>query len=439
MQVSLETTQGLERRLTITLPSDSVEGQVKARIRQIGKTARIDGFRKGKVPVSVLEKRYGQSAFMEVAEESMQQSYVQALIQEKINPAGAPSFEPENLTRGEDIKFVAVFEVFPEVESLEVESLEIERPVSEVTDADLDKMMETLRNQQASWVEKEAEAESGDRATINFAGKIDGEAFEGGEAEDFPLELGQGRMIPGFEDGILGKKAGEEVTINVSFPDDYHAENLKGKDAEFAITVNKVETKELPELNEEFFAKFGISEGGLDALKDEVKNNMTRELSQAVKGKVKEAVLKGLVDANEVDIPKALIDQEINALREQALKRFGGQFDANNMPELPAEIFEQQAKDRVKTGLLLGAYIRDNKIEANDDKVKELIESQASAYEDPAEVMEHYYGNKELLENVRNIATEELAIETILEKAKVTDKSFGFDEIMNPQAASQAT
>ncbi|MGB0938865.1 MAG: trigger factor [Colwellia sp.] len=435
MQVSLETTQGLERKITITVPADAVETQVKARLREVGKTTRIDGFRKGKVPVSVLEKRYGQSVFVEVAQEQMQQNYIQGIIQEKVNPAGAPFFEPKNMKRGEDLEFTATFEVYPEVALDNVEKISVERPVAEVTDADLDNMMVTLQKQQASWTETDAAAAEGHRANIDFIGKIDGEEFEGGKAEGFDLELGQGRMIPGFEDGIIGKKAGEEVTVNVTFPEEYHAENLKGKEAEFAVTINKIEAQELPELNDEFVTKFGIEEGGVDALKAEVKNNMTRELGQALKAKVKEQAIKGLLEAHELEVPKALVDQEVNALRQQAMQRFGGQMDASNMPELPAELFEQQAKDRVRTGLLLGEFIRTNDIKADDAKVKEIIETQASAYEDPSEVVNHYYGDEKLMENIRNLATEDQAIEMLLEKAKVEDKSFSFDEIMNPKQA----
>jgi trigger factor len=436
MQVSLETTQGLERRLTITVPADSINEQVKNKLREISKTARIDGFRKGKIPVSVIEKRFGGQAFAEVAQEAMQQNYIQAVIQEKVNPAGAPYFEPKTLERGKDIEFTATFEVFPEVEVKDLEKIEIEKPVAEVSEADLEKMMETLQKQQATWTEKKVQAKEGHRVTMDFNGKVDGEEFEGGKAEDFVLELGQGRMIPGFEDGIVGKKAAKKpFTIEVTFPEDYHAENLKGKAAEFEITLKKVEVQELPELNDEFVAKFGVKEGGVEALKTEVRSNMTRELTQALKAKVKEAAIKGLLDNNELDVPKSLIDQEVENLRKQAIQRFGGQFDADNMPELPAELFEQQAKDRVKTGLLLGQFIKDNDIKADEDKVKEIIETQASAYEDPAEVIEHYYGNQQLLENIRNLATEDQAIEAILASAKVTEKQASFDEIMNPQAS----
>ncbi|MGO3300209.1 MAG: trigger factor, partial [Pseudoalteromonas sp.] len=257
------------------------------------------------------------------------------------------------------------------------------------------------------------------------------EEFEGGQAEDFPLELGQGRVIPGFEDNIVGKKAGEEVVADVNFPDDYHAENLKGKAVKFVITVKKVETQELPELSEEFATKFGVTEGGVDALKEEVKKNMSRELDQAVKANVKDQAIKGLLENNDVEVPKGLIDQEIEALREQAAQRFGG--DAKNMPELPAELFHEQAVTRVKTGLLLGEVIKANDIKVDDEKVEALIANVASAYEDPTEVVEYYKANDQLMQQMRNVAMEEQAVEAILAKATVTDVEKAFDDIMNPQ------
>ncbi|WP_105189988.1 trigger factor [Pseudoalteromonas sp. T1lg48] len=433
MQVSVETTQGLERRLTITVPSENVETEVKKRLQQLSKTQRIDGFRPGKVPVSIIQKRFGAAVLQEVAGDLMQRNYIDAIIAEKINPAGAPTFAPKALEAGKDLEFEATFEVYPEVELKGLENIEVEQPVVEVKDEDLANMLETLRKQHASWTESEEAAAENARVTIDFVGTIDGEEFEGGKAENFPLELGQGRMIPGFEDNILGKKAGEEVVADVTFPEEYHAENLKGKDAQFTITVKKVEVQELPELNEEFAALFGITEGGVDALKEEVKKNMSRELSQAVKAKVKEQAIEGLLAQNEIDVPKALIEQEIDALRKQAAQRFGG--NAQNMPELPAELFQEQAIKRVKTGLLLGEVIKAGEIQADDAKVEELISTMASAYEDPSEVVEYYKANEQLMQQMRNVALEEQAVEAIVEKAKVTDVETAFDDIMNPQAA----
>lgn len=431
MQVSVETTQGLERRATITVPAEKIDNEVKKQVQQEARRARIDGFRPGKVPVSVIEKRFGPAIRQDVAMQSMQQHYVEAMIQEKLNPAGAPKFEPKANKKGEDLEFVAIFEVYPEVELKDLEKVEVEKPVAEVTDADVDTMLETLRKQHANWKDVERAAQQDDRATIDFVGSIDGEEFEGGKAEDFALEMGQGRMIPGFEDGIQGMKAGEEKTIEVTFPEDYHAENLKGQKAEFVITLKKVEEKELPELTDEFVAQFGITEGGVDALRAEVKKNMERELKTAINSKVKQQVIKGLLAANnDIDVPSALQEQEVDALRQQALQRFGD--NAKNMPELPAELFADQAKERAQVGILLGEVIRGNELKVDDGKVKELIETTASAYEDPREVIEYYNTNDQLMQQVRNMALEEQAIELILEKAQVTEKAMKFDEVMNP-------
>ncbi|MGO3424386.1 MAG: trigger factor [Pseudoalteromonas distincta] len=431
MQVSVETTQGLERRITITVPSENVETEVKKRLQQLSKTQRIDGFRAGKVPVSVINKRFGPAVRQEVAGEVMQRNYIEAIVSEKINPAGAPTFAPKSLEAGKDLEFSATFEVYPEVEVQGLDKITVEKPAVTVTDEDLANMLETLRKQHAAWADVDAAAGENDRVTVDFVGTIDGEVFEGGKAEDFPLELGQGRMIPGFEDNIVGKKAGEEVVADVTFPDDYHAENLKGKAAQFTITVKKVEAQELPELSEEFATKFGVTEGGVDALKEEIKKNMTRELDQAVKASVKDQAIKGLLANNEIEVPKALVDQEVDALRQQAAQRFGG--DAQNMPELPAELFHEQAVTRVKTGLLLGEVIKANDIKVDDAKVEALIATVASAYEDPTEVVEYYKGNDQLMQQMRNVAMEEQAVEAILAKAVVTDVEKAFDDIMNPQ------
>ncbi|MBB1280924.1 trigger factor [Pseudoalteromonas sp. SR41-1] len=431
MQVSVETTQGLERRITITVPSENVETEVKKRLQQLSKTQRIDGFRAGKVPVSVINKRFGPAVRQEVAGEVMQRNYIEAIVSEKINPAGAPTFAPKSLEAGKDLEFSATFEVYPEVEVQGLDKITVEKPAVTVTDEDLANMLETLRKQHAAWADVDAAAGENDRVTVDFVGTIDGEVFEGGKAEDFPLELGQGRMIPGFEDNIVGKKAGEEVVADVTFPDDYHAENLKGKAAQFTITVKKVEAQELPELSEEFATKFGVTEGGVDALKEEVKKNMTRELDQAVKASVKDQAIKGLLANNEIEVPKALVDQEVDALRQQAAQRFGG--DSQNMPELPAELFHEQAVTRVKTGLLLGEVIKANDIKVDDAKVEALIATVASAYEDPTEVVEYYKGNDQLMQQMRNVAMEEQAVEAILAKAVVTDVEKAFDDIMNPQ------
>jgi trigger factor len=433
MQVSVETTQGLERKLTISVPAESVDVEVKNRLRHISKTQRINGFRPGKVPASVIQKRYGQSVRQEVAGELMQRNFVDAIVAEKMNPAGRPNFIAKSNENGKSLEFEATFEIYPEVALTGLESIAVERPNVEVTDTDLDEMFTTLQNQHKTWKENKRKTKAGDKLTLDFTGRVDGEIFEGGEAKDFELELGAGRMIPGFETEITGMKAGEEKTIKVTFPDDYHAENLKGKEAEFDIVVHKTEGPVLPTVDEDFAKLFGVEEGGIEALRTEVSTNMTRELTQAVKAKVKDQVIEGLLEANDVEIPKALIAQEIEVLRKQAMQRFAGQMDPNNMPELPNDMFEEQAKRRVKVGLLLGEVIKINELKVDESKVNELIASAASAYEDPKEVIEYYATNKELNQQMQNVALEEQAVELLLESANVKSKKASFKDIMNPE------
>ncbi|GHG64247.1 trigger factor [Alishewanella longhuensis] len=436
MQVSVETTQGLERRVNITVPAANIDSEVKNRLRELAKRQRIDGFRPGKAPISIIQKRFGLAVLQEVASEQMQRSFYEAIIANKITPAGAPTFAPGALEAGKDLAFTATFEVYPEVTVAALDKVEVTKPVVEISEDDLNKMLDTLRKQHAKWEDKTAAAATGDRVTMDFVGSIDGEEFEGGKASNFVLELGQGRMIPGFEEGVIGKAAGEAATVEVTFPEDYHAENLKGKAASFAVTVTKVEAQVLPELNDEFAALFGLAEASVDALKAEVRKNMERELKQTIKGKVKEQVIKGLLATNDVEVPKSLIASEVDVLRQQALQRFGQNVDPKQLPELPAALFEEQAKDRVKVGLLLGEIIKTSELKVDEAKVQELIDNVASAYEDPAEVVQYYKSNKELLQSMRNVALEEQAIEVVLASAKVTEQTAAFDEIMNPKAAN---
>lgn len=432
MQVSVETTQGLGRRVTITIAADSIENAVKSELVNVAKKVRIDGFRKGKVPMNIVAQRYGASVRQDVLGDLMSRNFVDAIIKEKINPAGSPNYVPGEYKLGEDFTYSVEFEVYPEVELKGLEDITVERPVVDVTDADVDTMLDTLRKQQASWTDKDGAVDAEDRVTVDFSGTVDGEEFEGGKASDFVLAMGQGRMIPGFEEGIKGHKAGEEFTIDVTFPEDYHAENLKGKAAKFAITLKKVEERELPELTEEFIKRFGVEDGSVAGLRTEVRKNMDRELKGAVRNRVKTQVIEGLVQANDIEIPSALIDGEIDVLRRQAAQRFGGS-EAQAL-ELPRELFEEQAKRRVVVGLLLGEVIRTHELKADEDRVKTLIEEMASAYEDPREVIEFYSKNKELMDNMRNVALEEQAVETVLAKAKVSEKATSFSDLMNQQA-----
>ncbi|MBD1390310.1 trigger factor [Neiella sp. HB171785] len=432
MQVSVETTQGLERCLTITVPADKVDSAVQGQLRRMAsdKKRRVPGFRPGKVPVSVINKMYGASVRQDVIGEVAQRSYVEAIIAEKINPAGSPRLEVTKAEAGADLEFKATIEVYPEFEVSGVDKVEVEKPVVEIADADLDDMIETLRKQNATWEVAERAAAEGDKVNIDFVGKIDGEEFDGGKSEGFDLTLGGGQMIPGFEDAIVGAEAGADVVANVTFPENYHAENLKGKEAEFAIKVNKVEAQVLPEVTEEFVKKFGVESGDIAELREEVKKNMTRELEQTLKNTVKQQVLDGLVEQNDVDVPQALVVQEIDALRQQALQRFGG--NTQNAPELPAELFDEQARKRVKVGLVLGEFIKAKELKVEDERVEAQIASMASAYEDADQVIAYYKSNDELMEQMRNLALEDQAIDALLAEAKVTEVEKSFKDVMQP-------
>ena len=435
MQVSVETTQGLERRLTITVEAVKVDAEVKTRLQQLSKTQRIDGFRPGKVPVSVIVKRFGAAVRQEVAGELMQRNYFEAVVEQKLNPAGMPELAIVKNEEKADLVFTATFEIYPEVEVKDLDKVKIEKPVVEVTDQDLEEMLVTLTKQHATYKEVKRKSKKTDRVIIDFNGSIDGEEFEGGKAEDFTLNLSEERMIPGFEKQIVGHKAGEEFDIEVSFPDDYHAENLKGKAAVFSINLKAVEDQVLPELDDEFAVKFGVAEGGVEKLKSDVRTNMERELSQTVKSNVKQQVIDGIIEVNEFEVPASLIKGEVDVLRQQAMQRFGGQVDSANMPQLPDELFAEQAKRRVQVGLLLGEVIKSNKLEADDERVKEMIETMASAYEDPSEVVAYYNGDEKLMQQMKDLALEDQAIDFILAAANVTEAKKAFSDMIQQQTA----
>ncbi|MCT8775600.1 trigger factor [Glaesserella parasuis] len=430
MSISIETLEGLQRRVTVTVAVDKIEAGYKEQLKGYAKNARVDGFRKGKVPHSIIEQRYGLAARQDVLSEEMQRAFFNVVIAEKINLAGRPTFTPNNYQPGQDFSFTATFEVFPEVELKGLENIEVEKPVVEITEADLDKMVDVLRKQQATFAETAEAAKADDRVTIDFVGSVDGEEFEGGKASDFVLAMGQGRMIPGFEEGIVGHKAGEQFDIDVTFPAEYHAENLKGKAAKFAITLKKVENIVLPELTEEFVKKFGSAKT-VEELRVEIKKNMQRELKNALTTRVKNQVINGLLANNDIEVPSSAVAEEVDVLRQQAVQRFGSKPEM--AAQLPAELFEVEAKRRVQVGLLLSSVITSNELKVDEDRVKETITELASAYEQPAEVVEYYAKNPRLTDNIRNVVLEEQAVEAVLAKAKVTEKASSFDEVMSHQ------
>ncbi|MGB0782172.1 MAG: trigger factor [Marinomonas sp.] len=435
MQVSVETTSPIERVLTISVPAARVDEKVNSEVAKTAKTIRIDGFRKGKVPVSVVKKRYGQGIRIDAVEQIMRDAYVEAIQKEAIQPAGMPSIEPKNFTEGADLEFVVKVEVYPEVTLADNSAIKVERVVSEVTDADVDTMLETLRKQNAEWTAVERASADGDQVTIDFVGYLGDEAFEGGAAEGHKLVLGSNTMIPGFESGIVGASAGEERTITVTFPEDYQAENLKGKDATFKITVSDVAEQILPELNDAFVEKFGLENATIEGLRAEVRKNMERELNQAVKAKLKNALFEGLSSINEVEVPSALVDQEVDALRKQAAQQFGGQgFDAS---QLPAELFQDEAKKRAKLGLLISEVIKKDDLKVDDDRVRAFLEDMAQAYQEPQQVIDFYLKNKEQLAQVQSAVLEEQVVDKLLESAQVTEVTLGYEDAIKPNAQAE--
>jgi trigger factor len=441
MQVSIETTSGLERRLTVGVPATRVDQEVDVRLQKAAKNVRIPGFRPGKVPMKVMRQRFGAGVRQEVLGEVMSQSFQEAVVQEQLRPAGQPSIEPRNLEAGQDLEYVATFEVFPDVETVEMSGFEIERPQAEVGDEDIDNIIEVFRKQRGSWEVVERAAQEGDKVDIDYNGTRDGEPFDGGSAEGSDLELGSGRMIPGFEDGIVGMSAGDEKTLALTFPEDYHSEELKGAGVEFKVKLNSVTELQLAPLDEELFLSYGVEAGGEEQFRKEVGENMARELKNAVTAKVKQQVMDAVIEHHDaLEVPRSLIAQETDALRQQMMQQFGG---AGGAPDLdlksllPDDMFAENATRRVKLGLLLSEMISKFELTADADKVRETIEEMASTYEEPEEVVNWYYSNQEQLASIESRVLEDQVVEKLLENANIVDKACSYQDAIG-QAQAQA-
>ena len=431
MQVSVETTSKLERRLTVGVPADTVDTQVDERLKQAVKNVRLPGFRPGKIPLKVMRQRFGSGVRQEVLGEVMSRSFQEAVVQENLKPAGQPTIEPRSMDAGKDLEFIATFEVFPDVEIVDLGAFEVEKPVAEVTGDDVDNIIDVFRKQRGTWTTVERAAADGDRVTIDYKGTKDGEEFDGGSAENSELELGSGRMIPGFEDGIVGMNAGEEKVLSLSFPDDYHAEELKGAAVEFAVTLHKAEEMEPAPLDQELFAAYGVESDDEAEFRREVEKNMARELRNAVDARVKKQVMDSLIDAyNELDIPAALVAQETSALRQQMFQQFGGagaqDLDLESL--LPDDMFTENATRRVKLGLVLAELIAHHELKADPDALRSAIEEIASTYQDPEEVVNWYYSNQEQLSAIESKVLEDSVVEKLLDSATITENACSYQD-----------
>lgn len=425
MQVSVETGEGLERKITVQIPAESVDVEVESRLKSMQGRVKIDGFRPGKVPLSVVKQRYSTQIFQEVAGELMQSSFRDAITQENLRPAGDPAINTSSFEQGKPLEYTATFEIYPEVALSPVSDLAVEKLAADVTDADVDGMIDTLRKQKAEWNEVDREAADGDRVTVSFKGTIDGEAFDGGTAQDVPIVIGSGSMIPGFEEKLTGLSKGADTSITVPFPDDYQAADLAGKSADFAINVTKVEASALPEVDEEFAKGFGVEEGGVEKLRDDIRANMERELENRINMDVKTKVMDQLVAKNPLDVPRAIIQEEAETLKQQTSVQQPG-------TDLPVETFMEDAARRVKLGMILSEVVKLSAIQVDQDKLQQRIEFMAKDYEDPDEFIRYYKSNPELLRGIQTLVMEDMVVEWILEQAKVTEINSSFNEIMNP-------
>lgn len=437
MQVSVETTGSLGRRMTVSVPDEGIDQEIETRLKTLTRNAKIEGFRPGKVPLGVVKRRYGGQVRDEVVGEVLQSSFTEALIQEKLRLAGTPDIETHGYVPGKGLEYTARFEVYPEITLASLEGQKIETVTAEIGAGDLTDMLETIRKQHASWEMVEREAQDADRIVVDFTGTIAGEPFKGNEGKDVPVTLGQGRMLEGFESGLLGARAGEERSIDVTFPAQYHAQELAGKVAQFAIKVHRVETMQLPELDENFVRQMGVESGSLETLNVEVRANMQRELDQAIKARVKENVMDKLLEINRIDVPEALVASESERLAKQMMQGLVAQGARTDDLNLEPSTFAQQAARRVSLGLLLGEIVETNKLSVEATHLRETVDGIAASYAHPEEVVKWYYADKRRLADAESVVLEEQVVDWVLQQAEKDEKSISFKEIMNSERKSE--
>ena len=431
MNVTVESTGALERRMRVELPIEPIEQQVVLRLKNVGRTAKIKGFRPGKVPAKVVKQRYGKQVREEVLSEILQKSYSDAVVQQKLNPAGGPKIETE-VEDGKSFAYVAIFEIMPEVKLKNLDKIKIEMPDVQIDDQDIDDMLMNLRKQKATWEAVDRKSKDGDRVIVDFSGELNGEAFEGGQGTEIPVILGEGQMLPDFEKGLKGIEAGEEKTIKVKFPKEYHAKDLAGQKADFSIKTHRVEEQILPDLNDELAEMYNVTEGGLKQFMTDVRENMDREAAQKIKVDIREQVMDALLAANPLEIPQTLKHQEAHSLQHEAMQRLGTE-DHDMAP--PIETFSDAADKRVRLGLLLRQLIADEGLKADPALIRERVEEMCASYENSDEMVEMYMNNPQVMQQVEPMVVEQLAIDWLLEHGKVKNKKISFKDYMNVAAS----
>lgn len=433
MQVTVENISELGRRMTVTVEDANVEQSVQDKLKSMRPTMKAPGFRPGKVPMKMVEQQHGPAARRNAIDDLVQNSMTEAFVQEGINPASPPKLEEINEEEGSFVYSLS-YEVFPEITAINLDGVELEQTVAEVQDEDVDTMIETLRDQRATWEPLKRGAKEEERVTVDFTGTIDGEEFQGGKGEDAQIVLGSGQMLADFEEQLVGKKTGQDTTVTITFPEDYQAEELAGKTADFAVTVKEVAKKKLPKVDKDFAAQCGV-EAGIAALKKEVKANMVRELTNALKNKNKRIVLDSLTENNDVSLPEAPVEREAEHLMQQAKNNL--QQQGVNIEGIPftSDGFKDQARQRVALSLLIGKIISDNNIEADDDRVKDIVDAIASSYEDAEEVVNYYMNDQQKLSELKMMVVEDQVVEWICEQVKVEEVSSTFSEVMNSATA----
>ncbi len=431
MQVSVTTTEGLERQMKVAVPAEQIDNEVKSRLRKISQRTKINGFRKGKAPFTIIQREYGDAVREEVVGDVIQNSFADALDQESLRPAGRPRIDDRSDEPGKELTYTATFEIYPTVENLQYEGFDLERATVDIDDAEVDKVLDRMREQRKEWHAAEKEAALGDRVRIDFVGSIDGEKFLGGEAEDYPLQLGSGVMIPGFEDPLIGAKAGEQRDVNITFPEEYKDENLAGKAAHFDVTVRTVEEGVIPEIDSNFAERMGIEDGSIETLRKEVKENMQRELDQTAQTKLKKIVFDTLAEHNQFDVPKSMIEAEIDGILDRARQNAARQGKKSNVER---ESLREEADRRVRLGIVLNEIVLKNEIKVSQKELREFIVAETAAYENPEEAVKVMLSDKERMAGIEPLVLENKVVDFIMEKANITEKSVSFDEMMEQRA-----